>query len=108
LQQVRAAIERFACQRAVFDTPEHILVWLAYLWGAGSSPNPLLEDRGIPAAAMVETVLAAAGCELTPNLPSRSSCPEALWQTARWWHLFFQAEARPPLEGAWCVTHRLP
>lgn len=108
LRDVRDAIDRFACQRAVLDAPEHILVWLAYLWGAGASPNPLLEDRGIPAAAMLETVLAAAGCELTPNLPSRSSCPEALWQTARWWHLYFEADSRKPLEGSWSVNNRLP
>ena len=29
-------------------------------------------------------------CELTPGLASRSSCPEAIWQAAKWWQEFYE------------------
>jgi hypothetical protein len=31
----------------------------------------------------------AIGIELTPGLATRASCPEAMWQAARWWHPYY-------------------
>jgi hypothetical protein len=104
---VWTAVRDFAEQRAVLDATELIVIWLAYLWGAGRTGNPLLDARGIPGAAMVETVVGAAGYELTPGLENRASCPEAIWQAAKWWSGFYAEHDAGPPTGAWCVTHRL-
>jgi hypothetical protein len=106
-EDVRATLERFQGQRTILDATELIIVWLAYLWGAGRAANPLLEANGIPSAAMVEMVVGAAGYELTPGLESRASCPEAIWQAARWWHRYYEGVNAEPIRGAWNVEHRL-
>lgn len=84
-----------------------LTVWLAYVWGAGRAANPLLDSQGIPSAAMVELVLGGAGYDLTPGLESRASCPEAIWQAARWWHSYYEDVAKGAHVGAWHVAHRL-
>jgi hypothetical protein len=105
--QVWSALRDFEEQRAVLDATELIVIWLAFLWGAGRAGNPLLDARGIPSAAMVETVVGAASYELTPGLENRASCPEAIWQSAKWWGGFYAEHDAGPPTGAWCVTHRL-
>jgi hypothetical protein len=35
-------------------------------------------------------VYGIAGVELTPGLSSASSCPEAIWAAAKWWHQFYE------------------
>jgi hypothetical protein len=62
-------------------------------WGTKGSSNPLLEGKGVPSSAFVETVFAMAGFELTPGLSSASSCPEAMWQSAKWWTDFYEKTA---------------
>jgi hypothetical protein len=49
----------------------------------------LLAGNGLPSAAFVETVYGIAGVEVTPGLSSASSCPEAIWVAAKWWHQFY-------------------
>jgi hypothetical protein len=88
---VDAAIEQFCRQRTVMDGLELTLAWLAFAWGVGTTANPLLAGLGVPSAAFVEYVVGAAGYDLVPGFPSRSSCPEAIWQSARWWHEFPRA-----------------
>jgi hypothetical protein len=70
-----------------------ILAWLGYIWGAGQQGNPLLNGMGVPSAAFVETAYGITGVELTPGLTSAASCPEAIWQSSKWWHLYY-AEPR--------------
>ncbi len=48
---------------------------------------------GLPSSAFVETVFAMANFELTPGLSSASSCPEAIWQSAKWWTGFYKSVA---------------
>lgn len=86
--------EYFQHQRAVLDAPELLIMWLAYVWGVGRAPNPLLEGHGVPSAAMVEVVLGSAGFDLTPGLESRASCPEAIWQSAKWWHEYHNRDVQ--------------
>ncbi|MDY7226433.1 hypothetical protein [Hyalangium rubrum] len=104
---VREALQRFMNQRAVLDAVDLVTRWLPYVWGAGRASNPLLDGQGLPSAALVEVVLGAAGFELTPGIASSSSCPEAIWQAARWWHEFHGREDREPLTGVYCAPHAL-
>lgn len=80
-------------RRSVIDLPTMILAWLGYIWGAGPQGNPLLNGMGVPSAAFVETAYGITGVELTPGLASAASCPEAIWQSAKWWHTYY-AEPR--------------
>ncbi len=105
--ELEDAIARFQHQRSVLDATELVLLWLAFLWGVGRAGNPLLSGNGIPSAAMVEVVLGAVGYEITPGLESRASCPEAIWQAARWWHLFYSEQQQQPPTGAWTTEHFL-
>ena len=94
VQPIRENIERVKAQRSVIDLPTLMLPWLGYIWSAGQAGNPLLAGYGLPSAAFVETVYGIAGIELTPGLSSASTCPEAIWAAAKWWHRFYRAETR--------------
>lgn len=106
-EEVMGSLSRFQKQRAVLDPVGLIVQWLAYLWGVSNSPNPLLQRLGIPSAAMLEVVIGAAGYDITPGLESRSSCPEAIWQAAKWWHDYYGEQNRTALAGAYHVGQRL-
>lgn len=80
-------------QRPLIDLPALVLHWLAFVWGAGASPNPLVNGSGIPSAVMTETAFGIAEVELTPGLAAASSCPEAIYQSAKWWYDFYQRAA---------------
>lgn len=81
-------------QRSAIDLPELLIAWLAFTWGAGAAPNPLLHQHGVPSAAFVETAYGIGGIELTPGVASATSCPEAMWQSAIWWHDYYAQAAR--------------
>jgi hypothetical protein len=93
VRPVTENVERVQSQRSVIDLPSLVLPWLAHVWGAGAGDNPLVAGQGLPSAAFVETVFGLSGIELTPGLSSSSSCPEAIWSTALWWHNFYEARA---------------
>jgi hypothetical protein len=80
-------------QRSIIDLPTLMLPWLSYIWIAGNANNPLSQNLGLPSAAFVETVYGMAGIELTPGLASATSCPEAIWQAAKYWHIFYKQAA---------------
>jgi hypothetical protein len=88
-KEVQGGIQRLSRDRGIVDLGELIIPWLAFAWGVGSAGNPLLQDKGLPSAAFAETVMSIAGLELTPGLSSQSSCPEAIWQAAKWWYQFY-------------------
>jgi hypothetical protein len=78
------------------------------LLGVGVPASPLAEGSGIPAAAILEAAFAANGFDLTPGLESRSSCPEAIWQAAAWWHDFYKKGAgKKAIRGAYSAKHDL-
>jgi hypothetical protein len=89
---IQQNIDRVTSQRSVIDLPALMLPWLGYIWSVGQAGNPLLTGNGLPSAAFVETVYGIAGIELTPGLSSASSCPEAIWAAAKWWHQFYGEE----------------
>jgi hypothetical protein len=84
-------------QRSIADLPALLIAWLGFVWGAGGSPNPLLVGLGHPSAVLVESLFGLVDVELTPGLASASSCPEAIWQSVKWWQDFYaQAVAGEP------------
>jgi hypothetical protein len=105
-KDVATALKDFQKQR-VIDTTELLVLWLAFAWGVGRTGNPLLDGNGIPSATMIESVISAAGFDLTPGLESRSSCPEAIWQAVRWWHEYYEQVDKQPPSGAWHMEHYL-
>ncbi|WP_224240442.1 hypothetical protein [Hyalangium gracile] len=104
---VSEALRTFMRQRSAMDAVDLVTRWLPYVWGAGRATNPLLDGFGLPSAAMAEMVLGAAGFELTPGIASSASCPEAIWQAARWWHEYQGREDLTPLSGAYSTEHSL-
>lgn len=106
-EEIDKALHRFKMQRAVLDAVDLILRWLAYVWGVGRASNPLLDGLGIPAAAMLEIVVGTAGFDLTPGLESRSSCPEAISQAAKYWHQYYQQQEKMALWGAYWAPHQI-
>ena len=83
-------VKRLAKQRSIIDVPTLILPWLGFIWGAGAAGNPLLNGYGLPSAVLVEAAFGLAEVELTPGLATASSCPEAIYQAAKWWSGFYQ------------------
>jgi hypothetical protein len=107
LEDAEEAREHFQKDRATLDAVELLAVWLAYLWGVGRFGNPLLDGQGLPAAVFVEAVMNAAQFDLTPGLSSRSSCPEAIWQAAKWWANYHTDQHQPCLAGSYVTSHKL-
>jgi hypothetical protein len=105
LKEVLGHLERFKQQRAILDGVDLIVRWLAYVWGVARSPNPLLDGLGIPSAAMLEIIVGACQFDLTPGLESRSSCPEAIWQAATWWHEYYEGQNKKGISGAYFCPH---
>lgn len=93
----------FRRQRASIDAVDLLLTWLGFAWGVGGAGNPLLQGHGIPSAALIEVALAACKYDMTPGLENRSSCPEAIWQAARWWHEYYEHQEKVAPIGAWIV-----
>jgi hypothetical protein len=87
-------IERLSHNRGIVDIPALMLPWLGFIWGVSGFGNPLMNGVGLPSSAFVETVFAMASFELTPGLSSASSCPEAIWQSAKWWTGFYESAAK--------------
>lgn len=83
-------LARVRKDRSIIDLPALMIPWLGFLWGTTGSANPLQSGIGLPSAALVETTFAMAGFELTPGLSSASSCPEAIWQSAKWWTEYYE------------------
>jgi hypothetical protein len=86
-------IRRLRGQRSLVDLPALVLSWLGFVWGAGSVSNPLVSESGVPSAVLVETAFGIAEVELTPGLAAASSCPEAIYQAAKWWHTYYKLGA---------------
>ncbi|MCA2980567.1 MAG: hypothetical protein INH41_09025 [Myxococcaceae bacterium] len=103
----KPAIHAFRHQRAAVDVVALLHAWLGYAWGVGASANPLQQGLGVPSAAAADTLLASAGFDLTPGLSSRASCPEVIWQAAKWWQRPADAGAGAQLRGVFCLEHAL-
>jgi hypothetical protein len=106
--EIKESLQSLRWQRSLLDVPQLILRWLGYCWGVGVPASPLTEGIGIPGAALLEAAFAARGFDLTPGLESRSSCPEAIWQAATWWHGFYERmQGGRAIKGVFCAKHEL-
>jgi hypothetical protein len=83
---IRQHVARIGQERSIVDLLAQIVAWLGYCWAVGDSGNPLMHGHGIPSATLLERAHGLASIDLSPGLPSASSCPEAIWQAARWWY----------------------
>jgi hypothetical protein len=110
---VRKKVTTFGRSRNSFDVLELHLAWLAFTWGVGRLNNPLYDDVGFPSAALLEYVTSALSYDLTPAFPSRASCPEAIWQAAKYWHQVPRqpvsevGDAIPGISGAYVLGETL-
>ncbi|WP_109478731.1 hypothetical protein [Paraburkholderia sp. C35] len=108
-EKILASLTQLRHERMSIDLSSLLLRWIGYAWGCGVPANPLGDGFGMPSAAMLETAYAANGFDLTPGLESRSSCPEAIWQSASWWHEYYNKDAATPqhIYGAFTREHYL-
>ena len=104
---VESAVKSFTRHRGQLDAVELLWLWQGFVWGVGKSGNPLLQGHGIPSAVFVEQVLMAVGLDITPGLASSASCPEAIWQSVRWWYGYYRIARNLELAGKYCVDDRL-
>jgi hypothetical protein len=65
----------------------------------GDVGNPLTNGKGLPGAVFAETAFGIGGIELTPGLASASSCPEAIWQSAKWWRAFYEETSKTKISS---------
>jgi hypothetical protein len=93
------AADRLKTQRSTADLPALVVDWLGFVWGTEGSRNPLLEGSGLPSAVLVELAFGLIDVEVTPGLASASSCPEAIWQSAKWWQDFYAQTAPRTADG---------
>lgn len=98
-------LERFTKSRPVFDTLEYVLRWLAFVWGAARTTNPLHDNYGLPTACMLDAICSAAGYDLTPGLESRSSCPEAISIAVLHWAEYYTNAGKPAPVGRYTARH---
>lgn len=89
-EKVVKNVQAMKFQRGLIDLPALVLSWLRYVWCVGKQTNPLLDGEGLPSAVFAETLFGLAGIELTPGLATASTCPEAIWQAAKWWASFYE------------------
>ena len=83
---IKEHVARIGQERNIVDLLAQVVAWLGYCWAVGNGGNPLMQGHGIPSATLLERAHGLAGIDLSPGLPSASSCPEAIWQAARWWY----------------------
>ena len=69
----------------VGDSPQRLLLWVN-IADVAVTASPPLRPRGGRSRL-------SSSFDLTPGLESRSSCPEAIWQAATWWHGFYPRTA---------------
>jgi hypothetical protein len=84
--EVLGRVETVRTQRSVADLPGVLVSWLGFVWGVGKLGNPLLAGLSLPSAMLVERAHTLAQVTLTPGLTEAVTCPEAIWQSAKWWH----------------------
>jgi hypothetical protein len=84
----------------VDDSPQRLLLWVN-IADVAVTASPPLRPRGGRSRL-------SSSFDLTPGLESRSSCPEAIWQAATWWHGFYPRTADgKAIKGAYSAAHDL-
>jgi hypothetical protein len=97
---IKDHVARIGQERNIVDLLAQIVAWLGYCWAVGDRGNPLMQGHGIPSATLLERAHGLADIDLSPGLPSASSCPEAIWQAARWWYEAYDRETSSKSEAS--------
>jgi len=89
--QCKRALLEAACaphqSRERYPLWEQLGTWSKYTFDVHRTPNPLLDNVPLPAAAFCESAYAAIGIDLSPAAAANNTCPEVIWATfLRWQH----------------------
>jgi hypothetical protein len=56
---------------------------------------------------MIETILNSVGYDPSPGVDSRATCPEAFYQSASWWQMYYQEGQFEPITGRYTARHQI-
>jgi hypothetical protein len=87
--QILVSLAEFKKARVSYDAVENILPWLAFVWGLGDAPNPLMQQISFPSAMMLSQVYSANGFDLAPGVNANLSAPETFWSGVKHWQDFY-------------------
>jgi hypothetical protein len=94
-QLAERAISDPNLDRARYDLWGSLAAWSGYLWAPEDEPNPLRNDMPMFSSAFVEYCYESIRLDLAPGASERNSAPEHLWNSAIWWHDWFEQLGRP-------------
>lgn len=92
---VIASLATYRDTRPSYDAVENILPWLAFVWGIGSSANPLIQHAGFPSAIMLKQIYSNHSFDLGPGISANLSAPEVLWGAAKRWQGYYEDSKLP-------------
>lgn len=88
-EKVLESLAAYQKARVSYDAVENILPWLAYVWGAGTATNPLMQHIGFPSAMMLNQLFSAQGFDLAPGVNANLSAPETFWSGVKHWQTYY-------------------
>lgn len=88
-EQIMQSLAEYQRARVSYDAVENILPWLAFVWGAGSATNPLMQQIGFPSARMLSQIFGANGFDLAPGVNANLSAPETFWSGVKHWQDYY-------------------
>ena len=91
----RRAIDDPNLDRPRYNLWNSLAAWSSYIWAADDQHNPLKNDVPVFSSAFVEYCYEAIRLDLAPGASERNSAPEHLWNSAMWWHEWFEELGRP-------------
>ena len=105
---IHAALDTYKKSRVAYDAVENILPWLAFVWGAGSATNPLMQQIGFPSAVMLNQLFSAQGFDLAPGINRNLSTPEAFWSGIKHWQDYYSKTQQNGLlpQARYVIDHR--
>jgi hypothetical protein len=89
-EQILLSLADYQKARVSYDAVENILPWLAFVWGAGNSANPLMQQIGFPSAMMLNQIFGANGFDLAPGVNANLSAPETFWSGVKHWQEYYR------------------
>lgn len=88
-EKILASLAEYKKARVSYDAVENILPWLAFVWGAGNTVNPLMQQIGYPSAMMLSQLYSANGFDLAPGVNANLSAPETFWSGIKHWQDYY-------------------
>lgn len=98
-ETVAAIVGDLQKARLAEDLVTPLVRWLGFVWGAEDAGNPLLQKVPMPSARLTELIFAAMGIDINPSTAGHFTCPETIWNAARWWSEYYGGGARGGGDG---------